>query len=202
MSRRANMRKRLAAEAARLMIEEDIKEYYTAKHLAADNLLGMRRTDTTPLPSNREIRAAVVERVGAQGPARDRQLRHLRLVALDVMQALARFDPRLIGSVASGAIHPGSDIDIQVFTRDHDRLERVLWVEGYDAERTEVDVVKDGRLRQFVHYHFEADGAPVELSVYAPEELYQVAISSIDGKPIDRLPAGRLLEVLRRAAPP
>jgi hypothetical protein len=39
---------------------------------------------------------------------------------------------------------------------------------------------------------------PVELSVYEPEELRIVSYSSIDGKPIDRLPLGRVASLLAR----
>ena len=92
-----------------------------------------------------------------------------------------------------------SDIDLQLFTRHHGRLEHTLWLEGHDAVRREVEVLKDGRFRRFVHYHFETDGAPVELSVYDPEDLDVIAISSIDGKPIDRVPIGRVRALLARS---
>lgn len=182
------------------MLEEGVDEYWTAKHIAADNLLGMRRGSHVALPSNREIRAAIVERSALQGDGRTERLRHLREVALEVMGVLAAFDPRLIGSVASGAIHGSSDIDLHVFCAHHDRLEQTLWLAGYDFERAEVDVVKEGECRRYVHYRFAHRGAPVELSVYAPHERWVEQRSSIDGKPIDRVPAGRVAALLRATA--
>jgi len=38
----------------------------------------------------------------------------MRVIALEAMQALERFSPRLIGSVATGHVRRGSDIDLHV----------------------------------------------------------------------------------------
>lgn len=177
------------------MVEEDVTEYVTAKQMAADNLCGMRLGSAAPLPSNGEIRAAIVARATlAEGHRRRDRLRHMRGVAVEVMRQLEAFEPRLIGSVASGAIHANSDIDIQVFCADDAPLERTLRTHGHEVERLEHEVAIDGRhLHRYVHYHFEVRGADVELSVYPPEELRVVRYSSIDGKPIDRVPLRRVL---------
>ncbi len=192
------LRRAIAAEAARLMIHEDVGEYFNAKRQAAENLLGMRATAVT-LPSNREIRAAILQLTSLEGVTRDRRLAHMRSVALDLMDRLAAFDPRLIGSVASGAIHAHSDIDLHIFCRSHDQLEHVLRVEGLEAERIERDVSAGGQRRRYVHYQLELEGIPVELSVYEPEELRVVSYSSIDDKPIDRMTRARLARLATEA---
>lgn len=189
--RRRPDREAVAVEAARLMLEEGIKEYYAAKRLAAERL-GARK-----LPSNRQIRSVIVAMTSMDGQARRRFLRYLRETALMVMEQLAAFEPRLIGSVASGAVHAGSDIDLHVFVNDHGALRDTLQLAGWDAECIERPVLKDGRRQLFVHYRFDVDEAPVELSVYAPEERHRVSICSIEGKPIDRVPIGRLRVLLR-----
>lgn len=174
------------------MLEEGVKEYYTAKRLAADRL------GATRLPSNRQIRSVIVALTSIDAEARRRWLRRLREVAVVVMERLSAFEPRLIGSVASGAVHSTSDIDLHVFCVDHRELERELDAAGFDAVREERPVLKDGRLHRFVHYRFDVDGiVPVELSVYEPSELGRVRLSSIDGRPIDRVPLGRVRELLR-----
>jgi hypothetical protein len=113
------------------------------------------------------------------------------------MTQLAAFEPRLIGSVATGAIHRNSDVDIQVFCADHAPLEGTLQACGHEAERVEHEVARDGRFQRYIHYHFDLRDADVELSVYPPEELRIVRLSSIDGKPIDRVPRRRLLALIR-----
>lgn len=180
----------VAAEAARLMLDEGVKEYYTAKRLAAERL------GATRLPSNRQIRSVIVALTSMDGEPRRRHLHRLREVAVEVMAHLDGFEPRLIGSVASGAVHAGSDIDLHVFCTDAAPLEGRLRRLDVDVVREERPVVKDGELRRFVHYRFDYRGLPVELSVYAPAELQRVSYSSIDGKPIDRVPVGRVRQLI------
>lgn len=183
----------IAEEAARLMMDEDVTEYLTAKQMAADTICGARTGSEVPLPSNGEIHAAIVARATfVEGRRRQERLRHLRCVAAEVMTQLSAFEPRLIGSVATGAIHAGSDVDIQMFCDRQDTLERALRELGHVAERLEHPGERDGRAHTYVHYHFEVRGADVELSVYPLEERRVVRCSSIDGKPIDRVPLGRL----------
>ena len=50
-----------------------------------------------------------------EGPKRLENLRDMRLEALRMMRKLARFRPRLIGSVWTGHVRKGSDIDIHIF---------------------------------------------------------------------------------------
>ncbi|MEM6926941.1 MAG: nucleotidyltransferase domain-containing protein [Myxococcota bacterium] len=176
----------VAAEAARLMLDEGIKEYYTAKRLAADRL-GARR-----LPSNRQIRSVIVALTSIDAERRRRRLRRLREVAVAIMEQLEDLQPRLIGSVASGAVHAESDVDIHVFTVDEEGLLARLREAGCDPVRKVRPVVKDGRLNRFVHVRFDVEDVYVELSVYPPAELHRVSYSSIDGKPIDRVPLGRV----------
>lgn len=191
MSRPRVDRREVAVESARIMLDEGVKEYFTAKRLAAERL------GATRLPSNRQIRDAIVALTSMDQEPRRRRLDHLRRVAVEVMEALAMFEPRLIGSVASGAVHAGSDVDLHVFVNDLERLEQVLWQEGHDAEMVERIVLRDGRRRRFVHYRFDVGDVQVELSVYEPAELQRVSLSSIDGRPIERVPVGRVRRWVR-----
>lgn len=182
------------------MVDEDVREYIEAKRMAADNLLGLRVGSQPVLPSNGEIRDAIVARARLVGGfAYEARLAQLRRVAIEVMGALEAFEPRLIGSVASGKIHRNSDVDIQLFCARDDRLEKALWDARYEFERVEHDVMKDGLFRRYVHYHFDVEDVPVELSVYDRAELYITRYSSVDGKPIDRVPRRRVVELLARA---
>src|ERR687887_894756 len=110
------LRQAIALEAARLMYERIESEYFTAKRKAAKRLCrgGVKPED---LPSNAEIRdqIQVFARIH-EGDKRTRHLREMRLEALRLMRVLRPFRPRLIGSVMTGHIRKGSDIDIHVFT--------------------------------------------------------------------------------------
>src|SRR3954447_25851416 len=110
------LRQAIALEAARLMYERVETEYYTAKRKAAKRLC---RGSLKPedLPSNAEIRDQIqlFARLH-EGDRRTRNLRDMRLEALRMMHILRRFRPRLIGSVMTGHVRKGSDIDIHVFS--------------------------------------------------------------------------------------
>src|ERR671923_1350710 len=110
------LRQAIALEAARLMYERIESEYYTAKRKAARRLCrgGVKPED---LPSNAEIREQiqVFARIH-EGEKRTGHLRAMRLEALRLMRLLRAFRPRLIGSVMTGHVRKGSDIDIHVFT--------------------------------------------------------------------------------------
>src|SRR4051812_38980615 len=104
----------IAIEAARLMYEEGVKQYFTAKRIACRRKLGKvagkrQRYRLHDLPGNGEIRDALLllaER--AEGDKRTRRLFAMRITALEAMRALAVFEPRLIGSVSTGHVRRGS----------------------------------------------------------------------------------------------
>jgi predicted nucleotidyltransferase len=112
----ARLRQAIALEAARLMYERVESEYYTAKRKAAKRLCpgGVKPSD---LPSNAEIRDQIqlFARLH-EGDNRTRHLREMRLEALRLMRILRPFRPRLIGSVMTGHVRKGSDIDLHLFT--------------------------------------------------------------------------------------
>src|SRR4051812_23776215 len=92
-------------------------EYFTAKRKAAKQLGVDYRHRPGDLPANREIRDQIQSFARMhEGPKRLDTLQDMRLAALRMMKLLARFRPRLIGSVLTGHVRKGSDIDIHVFT--------------------------------------------------------------------------------------
>lgn len=133
----AKLRQAIALEAARLMYERVESEYFTAKRKAAKRLCrgGVKPSD---LPSNSEIRDQIqlFARLH-EGERRTQNLKEMRLAALALMRKLRRFKPRLIGSVMTGHIRQGSDIDIHVFSDSAGAVTDVLEAEGlrFDVER-------------------------------------------------------------------
>src|SRR5919205_2407961 len=98
------------------MYERVESEYFTAKRKAAKRLCrkGVKPED---LPSNAEIRDQIqtFARIH-EGDRRTRHLRDMRLEALRLMRLLRAFRPRLIGSVMTGHVRKGYDIDLHVFS--------------------------------------------------------------------------------------
>lgn len=203
VERFGGLRARIAAEAARLMYEEGVKQYFTAKRMAARRLLGKvagkrMRYRPADLPSNGEIRDSLLALAElAEGSRRTRRLFAMRIVALEALRALAPFEPRLIGSVSTGHIRRGSDVDIQVFTDSEEPLEAHLRAIDWTFERERVSIQKFGEIREYLHFHVN-DTFPVELTVYPVRELRFRPRSSTDGKPIVRLRASALESLLAR----
>jgi hypothetical protein len=204
IERFGGLRARIAAEAARLMYEEGVKQYFTAKRLAANRMLGKvagKRMRYRPqdLPSNGEIRDALLLLADlAEGDRRSRKLFAMRVVALEAMESIAAFEPRLIGSVSTGHVRRGSDIDIQVFTDHEESLEIHLNTTGRVFEREPVSILKFGQVRDYLHLHLCDTAFPVELTVYERRELRFRPKSSTDGKPIVRVPPAALRALLER----
>jgi HD domain len=196
----AKLRQAIALEAARLMYERVESEYYTAKRKAAKRLC---RQSVKPrdLPSNAEIREQiqVFARIH-EGEKRTEHLRAMRLEALRLMRLLRQFKPRLIGSVMTGHVRKGSDIDIHVFSDSAHLVADLLQQEGlqYDLERKQV--VKHGESRTFTHIHVYAR-FNFELTVYPEDKAHYVFRSSITGKAIERASVRELEELLAREYP-
>ncbi len=190
--RQGGLREAIAQLAAQIMYGEEVKQYFTAKRLAAKRLLGQQgarglRYRPTDLPSNGEIKAALLELVeDIEGDDRTRRLFAMRVVALEAMEALPRFLPRLIGSVATGHVRCGSDVDLHVFAEDHREVTAHVRGLGWVHEVQHVSIVKHGKPQEFVHV-LVPDVFPIELTVYAPRELGHRPRSSTDGKPIERV---------------
>ncbi len=190
--RSLELRQMLAREAARLMYEEGVDQYFNAKHLAAKRLFGRgghkkMRYRPQDLPSNSEIQAALREHVQqTEGKRCQQRLFAMRIIALETMQTLKRFNPRLIGSVSTGQVRHGSDIDLHVFTDNLEEIEADIHHLGWSFKTRQVTTHIGGHYKDYTHIYFK-QVFPIELSVYPDEELRITRRSSTDGKPIVRV---------------
>ncbi len=178
------LRRQIALDAARLMYERVESEYYTAKRKAAKQLCrkGVKPED---LPSNAEIRDQIQHFARIhEGDRRTENLRTMRLQALKLMRLLRGFRPRLIGSVMTGHVRKGSDIDIHIFTDSVGLVTDILENEGYQFDVERKQVVKHQESRVFTHIH-----------------IFYVFRSSVTGKAIERASIRELEELLAREYP-
>ena len=138
--------------AARLIAEEGVSDYSQAKRKALRQL-GL--PESTPLPSNAELEAALREwQAVFQDGEQIERIAHLRRKAAELMDILQEFRPYLTGSVLDGTAGRYAEIDLQLFadsakeieifllnrgipyrhaTPRNDRAEAVLVVETEDA---------------------------------------------------------------------
>ncbi len=175
----------LAQEAARIICEQGIEDYRTAKIKAAERL-GM--TEHGSLPGNAEIERAVGEHLLLfGGESHDSMLKGLRRAAVSAMELLAPFRPRLVGPVLSGTAGATSAVNLHVFA---DNPEQVAFAldEGHVAWRSYERRLKSrrDRVESFAGYRFLHDEAAVEATVFPVDGIRQAPISPIDGKPMQR----------------
>ena len=164
------LRNRVAQEAALLLYTSQEKEYKQAKKRAADTLR------YRGLPSNFEV-AEELDRIAEdrEGAQRKELLLRMRKEAKEIMEALKRFNPRLVGSVWRGTARQKSDIDVHTFSQDHLQVVNQLQKHNYKAENKEWrSVTKDGKKESSFHIHVRLpSGDEVEVVVQSPEHQGQ-----------------------------
>ena len=195
------IRRQVALLAARLMYERQESEYFTAKRKAARQLGVEYKFRPGDLPSNREIRDQIQALANVyEGSSRTDDLRSMRLEALRMMRLLAVFRPRLIGSVLTGHVRKGSDVDLHVFSNNLSSVTSVLDDENlrYAVERKRVR--KHNEERVFTHVHV-AGRFSFELTLYDEDKVNYAFKSSITGKAIERASVAELEALLRREYP-
>lgn len=189
----------VAVEAARLLYHREFKEYYQAKREAA------RRHSCHVLPTNSEIhRQLLLIADFTEGSDRTTKLSQMRRAALRVMDLLQEFKPRLIGSVWTGHIRAGSDIDIHLYASELEQVERTLQKTGLVYEVERVNSRRDGVRTEFIHIHLiDPLGFEVEMTVYPPQEYFEHPTCSITGGPMARASLAQLRRLLQNEpAPP
>ncbi len=195
------IRRQIAFLAAQMMYARTESEYFTAKRKAAKQLGVEYRHRPADLPTNREIRDQIQSFARMhEGPKRLDRLKEMRLAALRMMKLLARFRPRLIGSVRTGHVREGSDIDLHVFTDSLALVTDALSEMGFEYDVEQKRVVKHNEARVFTHVHV-FDRHNFELTVYPEDKLSYVFKSSITGKAIERASIAELEALLKEDDP-
>jgi len=183
-SKRNQTREHLAYLAARLMAEDGISDYSTAKRKAARQA-GV--PDTHQLPDNREIEAAL--RAYQALYQRDTQaecLRQLREWALEAMDLLAPFNPHLTGPVLTGTAGPHSRIDLQLFADSEKEVEMFLLNRHIPYEAGSRRVHLGDRLLTLPVLEVPLEDYELALTVYQTDDLRIVQKHKADGRPVER----------------
>jgi hypothetical protein len=198
-SRGDELRRAVAVEAARIMSEHGIDDYLLAKRKAAERL-GV--TDNAVLPRNTEIEAALVEyqRLFA-ADSHPQTLAEQRRAALDAMQLLEEFEPRLVGPVLSGTATAHADIDLHVFADTPESVALKLLDYGIPHEVREHRVKM--HLDRSVNYpavHFTSGARTVAATVFPRDGIRQAPFSPVDGRPMRRAGMNEIAELLEARA--
>jgi len=178
-------RSRVVHEAARIICEDGLADYRLAKQKAIDRLgLGFG----TPLPSNADIQAAVIQYQRLfGGRAYADRLARMRQTAVKAMRLLADFQPRLVGAVATGATTDTHKVQLHCFADKPEAIDWLLEQKGIPFE------VSDRRYRYSDEQNadipvlsFMADDVGVSIAVFPERDLRRAPLSPVDGLPLKR----------------
>ena len=190
----ADLRCKIAREAATLLYFGAEKEYKQAKLKAA------RTLGSHFLPTNLEV-ALELDSIAeeTEGATRKERLVQMRLEALKIMKILEAHKPLLIGSVWRGTIRRGSDIDIAVYHDSPSEIANLLKAKGVDVSKTEwTTVTKKGKTESSFHIYTETlKKQRIEIVVRSSEETSRKRKCEIFGDEIKGLSPRELEKLLK-----
>ena len=176
------VRMEVAAEAARIIATEGQHNYHAAKKKAAERI-GV--SERLALPSNIEVKDALRQYQDLYGGESHRQnLDTLRTTALEAMQLLQVFSPRLVGAVLDGTAEEHSRVALHVFSESVESVVMFFFERDipFDQEQRQIRW-HNGEHRTIPLVVSELNGRVVELAVFSEIDLRQAPPSPIDVKP-------------------
>lgn len=181
----------VAQEAARIIVNQGIRDYGLAKKKAAERL-GLRERGS--LPGNVEIERAVAEHHQLfGGDAHAATLRALRRAALSAMEMLDAFTPRLVGPVLNGTADENSAINLHVFADAAESVANHLDANGHTWRPYERRLkYRRDKPETCAGFEFKGAAGPIQATVFPIDGIRQAPLSPIDGRPMDRADAARV----------
>jgi hypothetical protein len=186
-TRSDHLRTAVAQEAARLMAEHGIQDFLVAKRKAAERY-GV--VEGALLPKNTEIEAALAsyQRLFG-GTDHAESLQQQRRIAMQAMELLKQFEPRLVGAVLNGTATEYSDIQLHVFCDTPETVYLLLGDRRYEYEVFERKMKMT--LERWIavpSVRFEVGADTVEAFVFPTDGIRQAPVSPVDGRPMRRAP--------------
>lgn len=160
----AHARRAIAAQAARLIAEDGVADFGTAKRKAARQL-GFRESDG--LPDNDEIEESLrIYQALYQNSEQRARLLDLRQVGLEVMREFEVYSPYLTGPVWKGTATRGAGVDINLFTDLEKQVELTLLGRGIEYSTSERSHFNRSISRKVPVFSFEVEGVMAHLILY------------------------------------
>ena len=193
------MRQQLAQEAARLIAEEGIKDFHTAKHKAAERL---HAPQTHNLPRNDEIQVALnqYQRI-FKADSQPQQLQQLRQISLKAMRFFQGFEPRLTGAVLDGTANEFSEINLHLFAGSSKEMSLFLLNSKIPFEQCSQNVsMPNNETIEIPGYRLEMCDTHVLVLVFDHKSLRQAPRCPTTGKPMQRFGINKVEELTRLAS--
>ena len=190
----------IAQECARLIAEEGVQDFGAARRKAA---LRLAVNNRAVLPDNVAIEQALLDRQRLFDADRQAiRLRGLRKTAVEAMQFLARFRPRLVGSVLSGAVGPHAGVHLHLFAESPEEIALFLMERHIPFETAERRLkMADGVQIRLPVFRFTAGETCIDLTLFGLLAEREAPLSPVDGRPMRRASLAEVHALLAEPTP-
>lgn len=162
---RSNLRREIAALAARMIAEDGISDYGFAKRKAARQLGAVNADE---LPNNAEIDAEVRTYLAVfQDEEHLERQQFMRVAAAEVMRELEAFRPYLTGAVLEGTAGRYAEVEIDLFPESAKEVEIFFLNHGVAYEHREPRRNQPDAPEAILV--FDWGDVPVKLRIYSPD---------------------------------
>lgn len=185
----------VAQEAAKIIVNQGVRDYRVAKQKAAERL-GMNGRGS--LPGNTEIEAAVADHLQIfGGESHADLLRLMRTAALSAMELLGIFSPRLVGPVLAGTADENSAVNLHVFADSPEIVAMEIGDRGINFRSYERRLKsRRGQIEMYAGFDFNHCNETIQATVFPVDGIRQAPMSPIDGKPMKRVDAEAVQQLL------
>jgi hypothetical protein len=186
----------VAQEAARIIVDQGIRDYRLAKQKAAERL-GMNGHGS--LPANTEIENAVADHLQIfGGESHIDLLRLMRTAALSAMELLASYTPRLVGPVLAGTADENSAVNLHVFADSAEVITMEIGDMGIQFKLYERRLKsRRGQIEMYAGFEFRHSNETIQATVFPVDGVRQAPMSPIDGKPMRRVDSDGVQKLLQ-----
>ncbi|GAA0414636.1 hypothetical protein GCM10009094_18500 [Massilia aurea] len=185
------LRAEIALVAAR-MVAQDGADIDTARRKAARQVLGVNQPVPNMMPDDIQVEDEVRKYLALfGGPDHSKRLAQLRATALQVMEALADFNPYITGPVLQGTAGEHDDIHLQLFADSAKEVQIYLLNRNVNIEISETPHFKGGRHAPVETVSFPWMKETVHAQLFEYQDLRGALKPRADGRP-QRLDAAGL----------
>ena len=185
------LRAEIALVAAR-MVAQDGADIDTARRKAARQVLGVNQPVPNMMPDDIQVEDEVRKYLALfGGPDHSERLAQLRATALQVMEALADFNPYITGPVLQGTAGEHDDIHLQLFADSAKEVQIYLLNRNVNIEISETPHFKGARHAPVETVSFPWMKETVHAQLFEYQDLRGALKPRADGRP-QRLDAAGL----------
>lgn len=181
-----NIKMTIANLAARMIMEEGVKDYFFAKKKAAKSL-GF--DENVNLPTNLQIDNAIEEfhKIYNQDVGID-FLEHFKTQALNVMSMFKNFKPHLMNKLSEGIIPKFPEIKINLFADNLKDIEYVLLNNAisYEFSETKKNIkARKNSIKSVPTFYLDSQPIPAEIRVYFENDFFSFKKNFLQNRGMD-----------------